>query len=183
MASKAGARRLPIMYASTIGSSSSAAARASSRRPQRSRSRPAPGARAPRQRSLDVLEIARDPGTALSTLPSARRSSARPGCGIPPTRRPAGTRVGSREVARAAPDLADLVVPGGRDDAVEVAELLTGRNRLRFCVRPVAPQTHDLRAVHAALPGRPLTSGRRTNGSRLRSTRPRGESRPGPGTS
>jgi len=56
------------------------------------------------------------------------------------------------EVAPPAPDLPDLVVPAGCDAAVEVVQLLTGRERLRFGRRPVAAEPQDLRPVDATCP-------------------------------
>ena len=91
------------------------------------------------------------PATALSTLPSASRSRARPGCGL----RPHSFAVAYASSApakspQAAPDLADLVVAAGGDAAVEVAQLLARRHRLLLGRGPVASNAHDLRAVQPA---------------------------------
>src|SRR5206468_3299372 len=63
--------------------------------------------------------------------------------------------LGSREVASSTADLTDLVVAERRDRAVEVVELLAGRQRLGLRGRPVAAETKHLGPVDAARAGEP----------------------------
>ena len=90
----------------------------------------------------------------------------------------------AREVAATPSDLADLVVPAGGDDAVEVVQLLAGCDCLRLGGGPVAAQPERLRPVDAA-GAREIRSRRacRTSGSPPPSTPPPGGSRRRPGTS
>src|SRR4030095_1961940 len=64
--------------------------------------------------------------------------------------------LGGREVASAATDLADLVVPAGGDEAVEVVDLLTGGERRLLALGPVAAGAPDPGAVNAAGTGEPV---------------------------
>src|SRR4029077_5819743 len=63
--------------------------------------------------------------------------------------------LGALEVASATADLGDLVVAERGDGAVEVVELLAGRDRLRFGGRPVTAHPEHLGTVDTAGAGEP----------------------------
>ena len=86
--------------------------------------------------------------------------------------------LGRVEVAAPPPDLADLVVAGGRRERVVGLEIGARVDGLALGLVPLAAKPEDLGAVHAAgFPGSRASSPRRTSGSRPRSSDGHGRSR------
>ncbi len=108
----------------------------------------------PTERLFDLLEASPDARDSGVDLALGEAEQGQPGLrDLSPLVRLAVRRVGGGEVATTPTDLADLVVPRGRHEAVVVVKLLACRDRLCLGLRPVAAESHDLRAVDAALPG------------------------------
>ena len=149
VASNASVRRPPILYESTICSSS---ARGVARglevvRCDRDLDLRREAAQT-NERLLDLGERAshpRDGGVDLALGEAKERVS-----GLRCAAQLLGRRVRllrPGEVAAATPDLTDLVVAAGGHGAVEVVDLLACRDRLRLGLGPLAAQAHDLGAV------------------------------------
>ena len=116
-------------------------------------SRQAPQAR---QGILHLFERARDPRERGVDLALRQAQQRKTGLRVTPQLVRGAIRLfRSREVAPPTTDLADLVVAGRGDVALEVVELLARGHRLSFRCRPVAAQAHDLRAMEAAGPRKP----------------------------
>jgi hypothetical protein len=103
------------------------------------------------QRLLRVLQLSRDPGDGGIDLALREAEERKPRLRLAAelVRHPVRL-LGTREVAPTPADLADLVMPERRDRAVEVVQLLAGRQRLSLCGRPVAPEPEHLGAMNAA---------------------------------
>ena len=155
VASNAGARRSPIVYESTMPSSSSIAARAVFRSPAAIAISTCAGKRRRRESgSCGVLERARDRRDGAVDLALGETQEREAGLRSPSQL--VGFRVRLHrggEVAAAAADLTDLVVAAGRDVAVEVVELLARCDRLLLRLGPLASDPHDLRAMDATCAG------------------------------
>ena len=152
VASKAGARRPPILYESTMLSSSVGRCAGGLQVAGRDRDLDLRGqTRKTPERLVEVLEAARDPRHRPVDLALAEPKQREARLRVAPelVRLGVGLLRGG-EVAEAAADLADLVVPARGDPALEVVQLLAGRHRLLLRLGQVAAKPHDLRPVDAA---------------------------------
>ena len=104
-----------------------------------------------RQRLLGIVERAGDSRDRAVDLPLGQAEQGEARLWVEPELVRRSVRlVCSGEVAEPTADLADLVVPAGRDGALEVVELLASLHRLLLGADQVAAKTHDLGAVDTA---------------------------------
>src|SRR6187200_494229 len=109
------------------------------------------------QRLVHLRETARDTGHRAVHLSLGQLEEGQTGLGrTTELVRGAERLLGGREIAATATDLADLVVAARGDEAIEVVDLLAGRERRLLGLGPVAAQAHDLGAVNAAGTGEPV---------------------------
>ena len=108
----------------------------------------------PQHGGFHLVESVPDAGERAVHLALRQSQEAEPGLhrASPFVRRPVRL-LRAREVTAAASDLGDLVVPGRRDVAFEISQLLAGRDRLLLRRGPVTAQAHDLRPVDPARAG------------------------------